>query len=175
MHGFQLWVNLPATDKLMEPRYQEIPSAGLPTASSPDGKARVKVIAGEALGVRAVIETRTPILYHDWTLAPGARVAVSVPEDFDVMASVFSGRALAGEDARPLDEGDFAAFEGAGDVVLGAPSDAASDARVLLLGGVPLREPVARYGPFVMNTDLEIRQAFVDYRFGKMGQITRAR
>src|SRR3954454_16138410 len=82
MHGFQLWVNLPARDKMMEPRYQEIPRARIPEAAAPDGLARVRVIAGEALGARAVIETRTPIAYHDWTLAPGAEVGVPLPAAF---------------------------------------------------------------------------------------------
>ena len=78
MHGFQLWVNLPAVDKMMAPRYQEIPRARIPQAQTADGLAQVRVVAGEALGARAVIETRTPIAYHDWTLRPGAAVDVSL-------------------------------------------------------------------------------------------------
>ena len=79
MHGFQLWVNLPAADKMMAPRYQEIPRARIPQAQTADGLAQVRVVAGEALGARAVIETRTPIAYHDWTLRPGAAVDVPLP------------------------------------------------------------------------------------------------
>src|SRR5262245_43925759 len=82
VHGFQLWVNLPARDKLMQPRYQEVPGSGIPEGQSADGKARVKVVAGEALGVRAVIDTRTPILYQDWTLEPGAAVEQPVPASY---------------------------------------------------------------------------------------------
>ncbi len=92
MHGFQLWVNLPAKDKMMEPRYQEIPGARLPGARSPDGKAHVRVIAGEALGVKAAIETRTPIAYHDWTLEPGASVEVPLPPAFAALRLRVRGR-----------------------------------------------------------------------------------
>jgi redox-sensitive bicupin YhaK (pirin superfamily) len=83
VHGFQIWVNLPARDKMIEPRYQEIPRTRIPEAASADGLARVRVIAGEALGARAVIETRTPIAYHDWTLAPGASVDVPLPPSYE--------------------------------------------------------------------------------------------
>ena len=96
VHGFQLWVNLPARDKMIPPRYQEIPKERLPRAESDDGKASVTVIAGEALGARAVIETRTPIAYHDWTLAPGAGVDVALPDDFTGFAYVFEGEAIVG-------------------------------------------------------------------------------
>jgi hypothetical protein len=173
MHGFQIWVNLPAAEKMMAPRYQEIPAERVPSAATPDGLARVRVVAGEALGARAVIDTRTPILYHDWTLAPGAAVDVPTPAGFDVMAYVFAGEARVGEDARLTREGQLAVL-GAGELVrLAVPADAAGPARLLLLGGVPLREPVARYGPFVMNTEAEIRQAVADYQRGKMGRISR--
>ncbi|MFO0762572.1 MAG: pirin family protein [Byssovorax sp.] len=172
MHGFQIWVNLPARDKMMPPRYQEIPASRVPEATTPDGLAKVRVIAGEALGARAVIETRTPILYQDWTLHPGAEVEQPVPADFEVLAYVFGGEALVGGD-RPVRDGQAALF-GPGDRVrLAASKTAAEPARLLLLGGVPLREPVARYGPFVMNTQAEIHQAFEDFRRGKMGQIAR--
>src|SRR5712691_2642024 len=80
VHGFQVWVNLPARDKMIAPRYQEVPSAGIPEAKSPDGLARVRVIAGEALGVRAVIDTRTAIVYQDWSLRPGAVVEQPIAE-----------------------------------------------------------------------------------------------
>jgi quercetin 2,3-dioxygenase len=171
VHGFQIWVNLPAKDKLMKPRYQEIPSKGIPEARTEDGLAKVRIIAGEALGKSAVIDTVTPILYHDWTLEPGASVEVGVPEDFDVMAYVFVGSVDAA--GKALKEGDLGVFGKGGSVKLSVPKDAKVAARMLLLGGVPLKEPVARYGPFVMNTEVEIRQALLDYRFGKMGSIAR--
>src|ERR1700758_1322159 len=92
VHGLQLWVNLPRRDKMIAPRYQEIPSASMPVATSADGKVRVKVIAGEALGVKASIETRTPILYQHFTLQPGAQIVHPVPRDFRVFAYALSGK-----------------------------------------------------------------------------------
>jgi redox-sensitive bicupin YhaK (pirin superfamily) len=173
MHGFQIWVNLPARDKMMPPRYQEIPAARIPAASTPDGLAQVRVIAGEALGARAVIETRTPIVYQDWTLSPGADVVQPVPADHEAFVYVFGGEARVGEDLRRVRDGE-AALLGPGDRVrLGASAEASGPARLLLLGGVPLREPVARYGPFVMNTQAEIERAFRDYQQGRMGRIAR--
>jgi hypothetical protein len=167
VHGFQIWVNLPARDKLIAPRYQEIAASSIPEASTPDGTARVRVIAGEALGARAVIETRTPILYQDWILKPGADVVTGAPAGWNVMAYVFEGTALvAGREVR---EGQLAVLGDGADVKLGANVPA----RLLLLGGQPLREPVARYGPFVMNTSTEIRQAISDFQSGRFGAITR--
>jgi len=162
MHGFQIWVNLPARDKMIEPRYQEFPSSKLPVAKTEDGLARVRVIAGEALGVSAIIQTRTPIMLHDWTLDAGASALVAIPENFDAYVYVFDGDALvSGKDTL---DGELAVL-GPGDSVR---LETKSGARLLLLGGVPLREPVARYGPFVMNTENEIRQAVLDYRTGRL-------
>jgi hypothetical protein len=174
IHGFQVWVNLPARDKMMAPRYQEVPASGIPEGKSPDGRARVRVIAGEALGVRAVIDTRTPIVYQDWTLEPGAVVDQPLPEAMRAFVYVFEGRAVIGPEARELRDG-HAAVLGPGDAVrLAVATDAGHPARLLLLAGEPLNEPVARYGPFVMNTDLEIRQAIADFRSGRLGEIQRA-
>jgi redox-sensitive bicupin YhaK (pirin superfamily) len=172
VHGFQIWVNLPKRDKMMEPRYQEVPRARIPEATSADGLAKVRVVAGEALGARAVIETRTPILYQDWTLKPGASVDVPIPEDFQAFVYVFEGVARVGESST-INDGELAVF-GDGDAVrLSVAPESTTPARLLLLGGVPLREPIARYGPFVMNTEQEIHQAFQDYRAGKLGHVAR--
>lgn len=166
MHGFQLWVNLPRRDKMIAPRYQDTKSALIPVATTEDGLARVKVIAGEALGARAVIDTRTPILYHHWSLAPGARVEVPLPAGFNVFAYVFQGESeVAGE---RVAQSHAALLGSTGDHVVLAANQ---PAELLLVGGEPLREPVARYGPFVMNTRQEILQAFEDYRRGRMGRI----
>jgi redox-sensitive bicupin YhaK (pirin superfamily) len=173
VHGFQLWVNLPARDKMMAPRYQEVPRDRIPRATSEDGKASVVVVAGAALGAAAVIETRTPIAYHDWTLQPGADVEVDLPEGYHGLAYVFGGEALVGADRRAVADGGCALFEEGGALRLGCDTAAAEPARVLLVAGTPLREPVARYGPFVMNTRQEIEQAFADFRSGKMGEIAR--
>ncbi|MGZ6080659.1 MAG: pirin family protein [Myxococcaceae bacterium] len=173
VHGFQIWVNLPRRDKMMAPRYQEIPSSRLPERTSDDGLARVRLLAGEALGGKAVIETRTPVLLHDWTLSPGAQVEVPVPADFQVFGYVFGGAVRAGPEAREIRDGQAALF-GAGDVIrLGVPAEAKGPARLLLLGGVPIGEPVARYGPFVMNSPEEIHQAIVDFQAGRLGAIDR--
>jgi redox-sensitive bicupin YhaK (pirin superfamily) len=173
VHGFQIWVNLPARDKMMKPRYQEVPSSKIPGAQTPDGKARVRVIAGEALGVRAVIDTRTPILYQDWTVSPGGSVEQPLPRGWNGLVYVFEGGALVGAGGRQVMDGQLAVL-GDGDAVKLAVSEAAPQpARLLLLGGQPLGEPVARYGPFVMNTDAEVRQAIDDFRSGRFGQIER--
>jgi redox-sensitive bicupin YhaK (pirin superfamily) len=172
MHGFQLWVNLPARDKLTRPRYQEIPAEGIPHAESEDGLVAVRVIAGEALGARAVIETRTPIFYLHYTIKPGGSVNQSVPEGFNVFAYVIDGEGRFGSDSRAARDGQMVIFDPDGEEArVENPSDAAEDLNVLLIGGQPLGEPVARYGPFVMNTEAEIYQAFDDFRSGRMGSI----
>jgi redox-sensitive bicupin YhaK (pirin superfamily) len=171
VHGFQVWVNLPARDKMTAPRYQDVTASALPVARTPDGRATVKVIAGSALGVSARVETRTPILYFDVTVQPGGRVDLDVPRDFNVAVYVYAGEARVG-DAAPAPEGTFAML-GEGDTVSIANEHADTPVRALALGGRPLGEPVARYGPFVMNTEAEIRQAIDDYRSGRFGDIAR--
>lgn len=170
VHGFQVWVNLPAALKLTRPRYQELGAAKIPTATSPDGKAHVKVIAGEALGVAAAIDTHTPIIYQDWTLAPGADVAPTIPADHNALVYVFGGAVQIGERKTPVADGQMAMLA-EGDVVR-LTSDVGG--RALVLAGVPLGEPIARYGPFVMNSEQEIRQAIRDYQSGRFGEITRS-
>ncbi len=169
VHGVQLWVNLPRRDKMIAPRYQEIASSEIPTASTSDGKVRVKVIAGEALGAKARIETRTPILYQHFTLEPGASVAHPVPREFRVFAYPLAGTGLYGESRQAVEPQRMVAFDDDGDAVALAAGDDRLD--VLLIGGVPLNEPVVRHGPFVMNSEDEIRQAIVDYQSGRMGVI----
>jgi redox-sensitive bicupin YhaK (pirin superfamily) len=171
MHGFQIWINLPARLKMTTPRYQEVLSAKIPRAKSEDGRAEVNVIAGSALGVRAVIETHTPVVFQDWKLQSGADVTVEVPPDHHALVYVFEGSAKVGNAGAAVDDGKMAIL-GEGDVVR-LRAEEGKAARLLLLSGVPLREPVARYGPFVMNTEQELQQAFQDFRSGKMGEITR--
>jgi quercetin 2,3-dioxygenase len=168
VHGFQIWVNLPARLKMTRPRYQEVSHQRIPGASTADGKARGKIIAGEALGVHAVIDTMTPIVYQDWTLDPGGDVTVPVPAGARALVYVFDGAIEIGERREEVPEGQLA--------VLG-PGEAVrlrgGRGRALLLAGAPLREPVARYGPFVMNTQQEIVDAIRDFQSGRMGEITR--
>jgi len=169
VHGFQIWVNLPARLKMTQPRYQEVASAKIPSAESADGLARVRVIAGEALGASAIIDTLTPIVYQDWSLKPGADVTVPLAAEQHGLVYVFSGSARVGDQKALVAEGQLAVLAEGDNVRLSA----SEDARLLLLAGVPLNEPVARYGPFVMNTAQEIQQAFRDYQSGRMGEITR--
>jgi redox-sensitive bicupin YhaK (pirin superfamily) len=171
VHGFQVWVNLPKRDKLIRPRYQEYSAERLPQARTGDGKAHVRVVAGDALGARAVIDTRTPIAFQDWTLQPGADVTLPLAPELRALVYVFEGAAGVGSSDEPLREGQLAIL-GGGDAV--RLRGAAEPGRLLLLAGVPLREPVARYGPFVMNTRAELVQAFADYESGRMGEITRS-
>jgi redox-sensitive bicupin YhaK (pirin superfamily) len=168
MHGFQLWVNLPRRDKMMRPRYQELRASEIPAATSADGKVSVTVIAGQSLGVRATIDTRTPILYLRVRLAAGARFAQPVPPEYNAFAFVIGGEATFGE--RAARENDMVIFEHDGDEVEMASE---SGAELLLIAGVPLDEPIARYGPFVMNSPGEIRQAMIDYQSGHFGEIQR--
>jgi len=170
VHGFQIWVNLPAKLKMTRPRYQEVSEAKIPQAASPDARARVRVVAGEALGASAVIDTHIPIVYQDWTLDEGADVTVALPREQQAMAFVFQGSALVGDEGKEVKDGQLALF-GTGDSV--RLRGAKGGGRLLLLAGVPIEEPVARYGPFVMNTQEEIVQAVRDYQSGKMGEITR--
>lgn len=172
LHGFQLWVNLPKEKKMMNPRYQEIPAAGIPRATSADGLVTVRVIAGESLGAKAVIETVTPIMYLHFILQPGGRITQSVPRDYQAFAYVVDGEGFFGADHERGADGQMIMFAPDGDeVTIANRPEAGAPLEVLLIAGVPLNEPVARYGPFVMNTEAEIRQAIQDYRSGRMGSI----
>ena len=166
LHGVQLWANLPRRDKMMKPRYQELRASEIPIAKSEDGKVTVTVIAGESLGTRATIDTRTPILVLHVRLAAGARFTQIVPETYNAFAFVIGGEATFGD--RLARENDAVLFERDGDAIAIASE---SGGELLLIGGVPLNEPVARYGPFVMNTTGEIRQAMLDYQSGHFGEI----
>jgi redox-sensitive bicupin YhaK (pirin superfamily) len=126
-HGLQLWVNLPKKDKLINPRYQDISSSKIPLAKTDDQNVQVKVIAGEALGVRAVIDIRTDYVF----------IGKGLKEDNNSSAA----------------------------------AAATEDLDVILIGGMPLNEPIARYGPFVMNTKAEVYQTVSDFQNGRMGQI----
>jgi redox-sensitive bicupin YhaK (pirin superfamily) len=167
VHGFQIWVNLPARLKLTQPRYQDVPSDRIPTARTPVGHALGKIVAGEALGVRAVIETHTPIVFQDWTLEPGADLALPIDRAQRVLVYVFGGKVQVVD--REISDGQLAIL-GDGDAV---HLRATAPGRLLLLAGIPHGEPVARYGPFVMTSERELMQAFRDYQSGRMGEITR--
>jgi hypothetical protein len=171
VHGFQLWVNLPRDLKMMQPHYQELQPADVAVIETERADATGRIVAGEALGARGAIATTLPTSYQHWTLRPGAVVQLPIPNAQRVAAYVFRGTALVGADARPIEAGTLAIL-GEGEAIrLGAAADASADADVLLLAAAPLGEPVARRGPFVMNTDAEIQQAYADYQAGRVGRI----
>jgi redox-sensitive bicupin YhaK (pirin superfamily) len=164
MWGFQLWVNLPAADKMTAPRYQEIPPADIPTAQLPGG-VTAKVIAGTVGGVPGPINgIATDPVMLDIALPPGARFALPLPAGHAVFLYPFTGDVAVGGEATHVAHGHLAVL-GAGDLVQLAAGDTA--ARVLLVAGRPLNEPVARYGPFVMNTQQQIREAARDFQLGR--------
>jgi redox-sensitive bicupin YhaK (pirin superfamily) len=171
MRGFQLWVNLPAKDKMTEPRYQEFPAARIPVAQPADG-VEVKVIAGEVADgdgtiVRGpIVQPATEPLYLDIALAANAGWDYALPEGHNAFAYVFEGTAILGDgnDARALETHEMGVLGGGEVLRLRGGADAA---RLILVAGRPLREPVARHGPFVMNTRQEVMQAFVDFQEGR--------
>ena len=171
VHGFQVWLNLPAADKMIPPRYQDLRAERIPTAATADGLAQVKVIAGESLGVRAAIDTRIPITFLHFTLRPGATHEQPLTTGHNAFVYVFSGEAAVGSPPIRVGRGQ-AAILGDGDrVSLSLDREATAEAELLLLAGPPLNEPVARYGPFVMNTHEQIAEAVRDYQAGRMGRI----
>jgi redox-sensitive bicupin YhaK (pirin superfamily) len=173
-HGLQLWVNLPRADKMSPPRYQEIKADEIPVAEPAPG-VRVRVVAGDVFGVRGPVETHSPIVYLHVTVEPGAAVDVPIPDGHQAMAYVIAGTGVFDGDAAAVSEANLVLFGGTeGAVRVAAPPDATRPLDVLVLAAVPLREPVARYGPFVMNTKDELVEAFEDYRSGRMGQIATA-
>jgi hypothetical protein len=176
-HGFQLWVNLPKALKFAPPRYQDIRATNVALLSSADGGALIRLIAGEMAGHAGPGSTHTPITLVHTTVSAGASVTLPWRTDFNALAYVLAGRGTVGADRRPIEAGQLAVF-GAGDTVTVA-ADASQDGRtpqldVLFLGGLPIREPVVAYGPFVMNTKAELMQAFEDYQAGRLGSIPAA-
>jgi redox-sensitive bicupin YhaK (pirin superfamily) len=173
-HGVQLWVNLPRDDKWTPPRYQDIEPGDVTLVTSPDGGALVRIIAGEIDGQRGGGQTHTPITYAHASLSAGARLDVPWRADFNALVYVLVGEGSVGEAGTPIAEGQLAVF-GPGDVVTvraaARQPSATPTMEVLLLGGRPIREPIAHYGPFVMNTRDEIVQAIEDYQAGRMGTI----
>lgn len=171
LEAIQLWVNLPARLKQVVPGYGDIPASAIPSATSPDGLATVKVISGEALGARATLPLQTPITYQHWILQPGALVHQPAAPDACVLAYVLDGVARFGADRRRAVRDELVRFEASGtEVSMSVPAGGAA-AEILLLAAVPTGEPVARSGPFVMNTMEEIRGVIALYRSGALGEI----
>ncbi len=169
VHGFQLWVNLPAIHKRTTPRYQAITADQIPVVEG-DGW-RAIVIAGEVLGARGPAGTHTPICYSHITLTPTGSLELELPGDHQIGLYVFNGAGLFGAKQTRVQEHEMAVFEpGDGTVHLSA-AHPCSDTEILLMAGRPIGEPVARHGPFVMNTEAEVLQAMKDYEAGRMGKI----
>ncbi|GMG83819.1 pirin family protein [Paralimibaculum aggregatum] len=163
----QLWVNLPARHKNAAPGYQTLPAGGIPEIALPDGAGRLRVIAGEHGGTRGPARTFTPINLWDVALTPGGTARLAPPEGHTLTLVVLAGTVLV-NDAEVVREAQVVLLgrEG-GEVTL----EANNDARILVLSGEPIDEPVAMQGPFVMNTADEIRQAFAEFRDGRFGTI----
>ncbi|MGH3440839.1 MAG: pirin family protein, partial [Nitriliruptorales bacterium] len=173
-HGFQLWVNLPSRQKWSPPRYQDLRGSDVVLLSSDDGGALLRLIAGDLGGQKGPGSTYTPMVMVHATVEPGAQLRLPWPADFNALAYVLAGQGTVGPDRRPIRDGQLAVF-GAGDAIT-LRADSSQESRapkldVLLLGGRPIREPVAWYGPFVMNTRAELQQAFDDFQAGKLGRI----
>jgi redox-sensitive bicupin YhaK (pirin superfamily) len=173
-HGIQLWINLPAAKKWLAPAYQGLESTDVALASSSDGGALVRVLAGTVAGHTGPGRSQSPISIVHATLAPGARLELPWRKDFNALVYALSGRGSVGAHGQPINGGQLAVL-GSGDHITleAAPSQSLATPAldVLLLGGVPLREPVFAYGPFVMNTKAEVIKAIEDYQAGRLGVI----
>jgi hypothetical protein len=173
-HGVQLWVNLPKALKWAPPRYQDLRANEVVLLATPDAGSLVRVIAGELAATAGPGDTHTPIVYLHATVAPGARLELPWRPEFNALVYVLAGSGSVGEERRPIATGQLAVF-GPGDAIRldAAPTQDphTPQLEVLLLGGAPIREPVAWYGPFVMNTRDELIQAYDDFQAGKLGSI----
>ena len=166
MRGFQLWVNLPAKEKMTEPKYQEFAPERIPVVQ-PDAGVEVKVIAGNVDGTQGpIVQPATDPLYLDITLAPDRAWTYALSEGHNAFAYVFEGAVTVGEQdaARDVARQELAVLGGGEQLHISAGSEGA---RLILVAGRPLREPVMRHGPFVMNTRQELMQAFVDFQEGR--------
>lgn len=173
-HGLQLWVNLPRAQKWAPPRYQDLRASEVVLLASHDGGALLRIIAGEVAGHWGPGVTYTPMTMVHATLAAGAELTLAWRADYNALAYVLAGSGFAGPEQARITTGQLACF-GPGDALsISAARNQESRSptlEVLLLGGRPIREPVAWYGPFVMNTRDEILEAIADYQAGRLGQI----
>jgi len=173
-HGLQLWVNLPAAQKWAAPRYQDIRAQAVALLSSSDGGSLVRVIAGDVAGHAGPGSTYTPMTLIHATLSPGARLSLPWREDYNALLYVLAGQGSVGIEERPIGTGQLAVFGAGNAVTVGAARIQESrtpNLDVIVLGGRPIREPVAWMGPFVMNTREELMQAMADYQAGRLGSI----
>jgi len=173
-HGIQLWVNLPAKLKMTNPRYQDIEAESVSLLTNENGDAIIRVIAGSLGGIDGPGSTHTPIAISHVSLVPGAQLTLPWNPAYNALTYVLAGQGTVGVDRSAIAEGQMAVHVDGDYLVLAAneSQDSRTQAfEVLILGGEPIREPVATYGPFVMNTRAELQQAFEDYEAGRLGQI----
>ncbi|MFP8886556.1 MULTISPECIES: pirin family protein [Streptomyces] len=173
-HGLQLWVNLPARDKMTDPRYQDIRGGSVRLLTSGDGGALLRVIAGELDGHEGPGVTHTPITMIHASVSPGAEVTLPWRPDFNALAYGLAGHGSAGAERRPFGMGRTVVFGDGGALTVRAAEEQDSRSEnfeVVLLGGLPIREPMAHYGPFVMNSHAELVQAFEDFKAGRLGSV----
>ncbi|MDH3518697.1 MAG: pirin family protein [Acidimicrobiia bacterium] len=173
-HGFQLWVNLPASQKFIPPAYQDLRGDAVVLLASSDGGTLIRLIAGDLGEHTGPGSTHTPITMIHATMAPDAQLRLPWRPDFNALAYVLNGKGTVGEDRRPVQSGQLALF-GSGDTLTmtaGVAQDSRSPSMdVLILGGRPIRETVAWMGPFVMNSHAQLAQAYDDFQTGKLGSI----
>jgi len=173
-HGVQLWINLPREKKRIQPQYQDLQGADSAMITSPDGGALVRILAGEIDGHKGPGISHTPLTIAHITLAPGAQIDLPWRRDFNALAYVLSGVGTVGAEGYPIHTGQTAVLVDGDTVRLhAAPAQEsrAPNLDVFLIGGVPLRQPVVQYGPFVMSTKAEIMEAFEDFQAGRFGHI----
>lgn len=173
-HGLQLWVNLPREQKWVPPRYQDLHGSQVRLLSSHDGGALLRLIAGDLAGHTGPGSTYTPITMVHASVSPDAEVPVAWPRHYNALVYVLAGRGTVGAERRPIHTGQLAVF-GPGDALMftadAGSQDGAAHMEVVILGGQPIREPIAWAGPFVMNTEGEVREAFDDFHRGRLGTI----
>ncbi|RFU75433.1 pirin iron-binding nuclear [Trichoderma arundinaceum] len=166
--GLQLWVDLPKKLKYCEPRYRDLRAAEIPSVDVDEGRATIKVISGQSHGVDSVKELAyTPVWLLDFLLRPGAKVTQALPQGWNAFAYVLEGNVNVGQgaEAKKAEQYDNVFFKQAGDVIhLATDADATKDARIIVVAGTPLDQPVVQYGPFVLNSEEEIMKTFSDYQ-----------
>ncbi len=173
-HGIQLWVNLPAANKWLSPGYQNLGAEEVSLFTTPDAGALIRVIAGNIGGHQGPGSTHTPIAMTHATVHPGAQVTLPWDPAFNALIYVLAGRGVVGPERSAVHTGQLAAFGAGGSLIAQADRNQdgnAPDLELLILGGKPIGEPIATYGPFVMNTRAELAEAFEDFQRGKMGSV----
>ena len=173
-HGFQLWVNLPAAKKWSPPAYQDLRASEVALLASHDGGALIRVIAGEIDGHKGPGSTQTPITLVHATVQPGAELRLPWRKDYNALVYTLAGHGFVGEESRPVQMGQLTVFGEGDTLVIRAANQQETrspELELFILGGQPIKEPVAWMGPFVMNTKREVLQAFEDFQKGLLGTV----